>query len=632
MCRKVFKLIVILTVACCVSILSGCDNSIDIDGVEVGTPMKAAINIQFNFGSQTRSLSNPPATRFDETTSGTNEESTLQSLSLFLVDYIDGIEMKSTAQVFRFSGNLPGFKTDGTALDPYTAVISTTSGSKRMYIAANLTLGQQAELLNQYRANGTSAVISGISADFCNDSDNKGFAMFSDSWQDFVIEPQSGTYPQTGSFKYTLERLVSKVLLTANLYEDNIFLKIGNEAVGENGWIRMSEVKYLLNATNTKVYPYPLVDATKKRIDPNHNISSSVTTDFSYIDEATVISNGKTIVAYDENRMPGGSGNVYTGGIYCLENLVNNDNSSDEATIRQYTTHAIVAVRYTPRHIYVLENGTIVRKSYVNDTDAQAAIKAQSDDKSKATHYTLNSDKRMMYTYEAAIKEDINNFTKYDDGWHYYNTFIGGTKDVTGKLAFDNTQSSLVRNHYYFLRISSIDIVNGPLIEFKTTILPWEKQDVEQWFSSTIATITPFFEVDNYSKGKNPDGIPVNYNILNTIPSGTDLYNLTFKLRLEGQTGTEWRAVLSNPSDFGLYVEESANCVANGTITNTTANTGDATIQEYKIAVYARSPYSHTSRTTQLSIVVDGMREISNRAEGNDAMPGTQQQILIKQQ
>ena len=105
-----------------------------------GLPMNVEVNIEFNLDA----LSNSNIfSRATENASGVNVESVLRSLSIFIVGFAGDIELPSSAKCYRFTENLPSLKQDGMKFDEFNALISTTSGKKRMYLAANLPQQQE---------------------------------------------------------------------------------------------------------------------------------------------------------------------------------------------------------------------------------------------------------------------------------------------------------------------------------------------------------------------------------------------------------------------------------------------------------------------------------------------------------
>lgn len=618
----------------------GCTDQDDLsdDNSISGEMVDTRINILFDFGEE----ADQAKTRSDNPNAGTESESRLRSLTLFLIDFdSSGSEVPSSIKAYRYTNKLPIYRPDGTRLTNYTAILNATPGKKRLFVAANLSLTQQNDFLSKYVNDKTNAVFTGTVNDFSDtNTNNNGFAMFSNSYVDFTIVASQSTYPASApGYPFTLYRMVSKVLVTAEGYlqTGGTYMKIGNETYGENGWIRMAEVRYLLNTTNTKVYPYPVMNNLGKRIDPNYQFNTNQLNDFSTIaTDSDVATMGKVVALYDANKMPGGVGTTYTDGVYCLENIVNDPGGNNDLIRRNYTTYLRIGARYTPKHLFVVENGAVVRKTYSDELSAQIAISAQSDVVGKRNIYTPTNDSKYYYTYQAmTLSSSLGTFNKYDDGWHYYNTYVGGVKDATtGRLLFDNDGSSLLRNNYYLLNISALDLQNGPLAQCTLSVLPWNKVDTDKWFSTVSAVATAFFPTANYTKAVNPIAIPVSYNVMNTTPAGTDDYNLTFKLTVTGNPGMEWRAVLSNTFDFDFYLDTNKECVKYGTLPSIGADANGVVTASYKVAVYAKYPYDGTSRTTNLSFVVDGLRQVVNPdspANPNAAMPGTTEFIAIKQ-
>jgi hypothetical protein len=603
------------------------------------------LNIAFHLndpatGASTRGTG---ATRADETTPGVPvPESELKSLSVFVLDLDDsGNPLPATVKAFRFTDNLPVYTIDGTSRGVHKVLMKTKPGRKHIYMAANLSSQQDKAFIEQYKVAGEQAVLTsnGVS-DFI--SSENGFAMFCMDKQAIEITQDQLNYPDENDASYygfTLERLAAKVLLTADTYDGGSYVKISKEAIGENGWVKLTDVTYNLNTTNTKIYPFPVTNGTGNRIDPNPEIGGS-TDDFIPVD----LSMSKSAVRYDANKMPKVDSdpvtdNVYTDGIYCLENIARDAGGHSDEERMNYTTHMRVTARYIPRHLYIVENGKVVRQTYATVDAAEQVIADQSA--SGSTYTTTQNSSKYYYTGEAkelavsngSIAEDT--FTEYPGCRHYYTTYLDGVYNAaTGKIDFSNEYSSIFRNRYYILRVTEFDIVNGPLLQITSTVLPWNKEDGGIWYSEISASLKSAFEQNNYTETENPDGIPISFNMMNTTGGGTDTYNATFILSLTGSPGVSWTASLSNPANFGIYVNTEKNLAANGTLpvagTPGVTDNGNGTVtKDYKIAVYAKQAYDGVTKKTYLSITADGMRQLIN--SDSPSMPGDQENILIIQ-
>ncbi len=596
------------------------------------------LNIAFQLNNPARDAGTRGTTRADEeTTPGVPiPESELKSLSLFLVDLDDmGKPLPATVRSFRFTSDLPHHETDGIPRGLYTAYLKTKPGKKRVYMAANLSPLQEGNFVGQYKIAAEKAVLMGGGVSDFISSEN-GFAMFCTDSKTFEVKKVVPEYPDDGSASYdfTLERLMAKVLLTADTY-DGTYVKIGKEAVGENGWLRLADVTYRLNTVNTKIYPFPVTNGEGKRIDPNPEVDSDKT-------DLIPGTETKTVLQYNVDKMPKPasdplSGTVYTDGIYCLENIIRDAGSHTDAERMEYTTHLQVTARYIPRHLFVAEGGKIVRRTYTDAAAAEVDITAQSI---TGSIYTTTANPGYYYTggaKELAVSEGIpvDTFTEYTGCRHEYTTYIDGTPNaVTGRIDFNNETTSIFRNRYYILRVTEFDIVNGPLLKITTTVLPWNKEEAAFWYSEVSASVKSAFALNDYTEDANPDGIPISFNMMNTTGGGTDTYNATFILTLTGSPGVSWSASLSNPAYFGVYVNAEKNLVAHGTLpaagTPGVTDNGNGTVtKDFRIAVYAKQAYDGVTKKTYLSITADGMRQLIN--SDSPPMPGEQETILIIQ-
>jgi hypothetical protein len=608
--------------------------------------MHIQLNVAFHLNDPARAarMRGAGTTRADETTPGIPvPESELKSLSLFIVD-LDNTEapLPATVKAFRFTGDMPVYTTDGSPRGTYRAYLKTKPGKKWLYLAANLSPQQESDFVQQYKSVGEKAVLTGSSgvSDFI--SDVYGFAMFCIEKKAIEITRDKVDYPDGNpgsNYGFELERLMTKVLLTAETYDDT-YVKIGKEALGENGWLKLADVRYKLNTVNTKIYPFPVMEGGN-RVDPNPWVGSNGG------DLIAAGTDSKTAVRYDAAKMPKPSsdptsGTVYTEGIYCLENILRDAGSHPDEVRMEYATHLEVTARYIPRHLYVAEGGEIARRSYPDADAAEAVIAAAGQQSATGTAGSIYTATGHTGYYTGAARDialsggtPAGGFKEYPGCRHTYATYIDGTvNSTTGKIDFSNETTSIFRNRYYILRVTEFDIVNGPLLQVTSTVLPWNKEEDEVWYSEIAASLKSAFEQNNYTETENPEGIPISFNMMNTTGGGSDTYNATFILTLTGSPGISWSASLSNPAYFGLYVNTEKNLAANGTLPaagepGVTDNGNGTVTKEYRIAVYARQPYDGIAKRSYLSVTADGMRQLIN----SDAppMPGSQETILIIQ-
>lgn len=640
-------MLLLLTVAGCTDDF-GMQTEGDTDAMDV----QLNISFLFNDGIERSATRSEAFTRADETTPGKPvPESELKSLSVFIVNRDEsGTAVNASIKAFRFTENLPGYQPDGTGRNVYTAKVKTDTGSKYIYMGANLSEMQESGFVKEYKSAGERAVLSSDNGGTGFITTEDGFTMFCNNKLDVTVTPTQLIYPdESSSYKFQMERLVAKILITADTYEGSNYIKIGNEAEGENGWIDMADYSmdspcYWIRTENKKVYPFP-VEEGGKRIDPNYKFSDSDIADF------LERSRDGFLVKYDAGKMPKADsdpedGSVYTEGIYCMENMVNEGSGGNglDENRKKYTTYVELYVQYIPRHLYIAEAGKIVRKSYQTRQDAYNVI--MNNEQASGTGgntYTLDTDPRYYYTAEAkaiAVKSGMpdTSFAEYVASKHYYQTYIDGrVNPTTGRMEFDSERSGVYRNRYYILRITNFDIRNGPAVQVTSTVLPWTKVDGTSWYSEMNASLSAAYTTKDYTAVNNPNGIPIDFNMMNTTGGGTDDYNATFTLELTGVPGISWVASLTNPNDFGLYVSSDKGLVANGTLPtkaedSSVQENADGTVTKaFNIAVYAKRASEGVTRTTYLSITANGERQLINTAGSTQKMPGDDENVWIMQ-
>ena len=201
-----------------------------------------------------------------------------------------------------------------------------------------------------------------------------------------------------------LTRAVAKVLLTCYTTGDYV-------NSGGGGWIRLENVRYILNVLNRKTYMDYRTDANGNLLDPNYKMSDWIAKrveglggyglkdleayrrEFLYYDTQGMVNllnaavqdyeditvhpcTSRQATKYDESKLNANdAANHYTEGLYCPENMVHWDlqemtNAEFLSANRFVTTRVMVGAKYTPKHIYVVEGGQLVVKNPSTEKEA----------------------------------------------------------------------------------------------------------------------------------------------------------------------------------------------------------------------------------------------------------------------
>lgn len=258
-------------------------------------------------------------------------------------------------------------------------------GKKRIYIAANLsdeqashfatTANEEYEIPQAMQDNEY-----GMTQEYARATD---IAMFCTEGQilDFI---ENKLYVFEDPF--TLKRLVAKVHVTATTSNTNdIEYCTLAGSMADIGWIRLENVKYLINGLNTKSYLMQKdnnntpEDPNNTPEDPNFSIENNIQVednninpvgcgDF-YFNSIKSISTFESYFAqageYDASRIPTSNNNSvvnpYTEGLYCPENTFTLPEDADKKdAFAEYksdawpmVTHVIVSAKFTPKRIVV---------------------------------------------------------------------------------------------------------------------------------------------------------------------------------------------------------------------------------------------------------------------------------------
>lgn len=176
---------------------------------------------------------------------------------------------------------------------------------------------------------------------------------------------------------FILKRLVAKVHVTATT-DASGYCTLAGPMAGI-GWIRLENVKYLINGLNTKSYLMQKYNINTPE-DPNFSIENNIQVDDNninpvgceedfYFNSIKSISTFESYFAqaeeYDASRIPTSNNNSvddpYKKGLYCPENtftLPSNQSKSDafgkyKSDAWPMVTHVIVSAKFTPKKIVV---------------------------------------------------------------------------------------------------------------------------------------------------------------------------------------------------------------------------------------------------------------------------------------
>lgn len=257
-------------------------------------------------------------------------------------------------------------------------------GKKRIYIAANLTDSQASHFANY--ANDTYTIPQemintgyNLINKYAHPDDN--IAMFCTKSQDIEFL-KNGTYQLSETF--FLKRIVAKVHVTATTtLENNIeYCNLAGDMVDIGGWIRLNDVKYIVNGLNTKSYLMQVYDnsgGVSIPSDPNFSIDNNIYisednidpvnySDFYFHGLKEISDYNQNFVKaekYDNSRIPVSNNslvtNPYTKGLYCPENTFTlpSDETKKDAFVKYKSdtwpmvTHVIVSAKFTPKMMVV---------------------------------------------------------------------------------------------------------------------------------------------------------------------------------------------------------------------------------------------------------------------------------------
>lgn len=308
----------------------------------------------------------------------------------------------------------------------------------------------------------------------------------------------------TGQF--TLKRLVAKILVTCKT-DENGYVPVSNKnAENFEGWIRQSDVKYLVNGLNRKTYIMQQIDpkATEPYanvVDPNNRLSESVSNNGDFYFQPI---EGAYDSPYLRSALPfvKTSLSSYTEGIYCPENTFALDETIQLEGQQPQITHVCVAAKFTPQNLwveydlfdYVANQQNIepevkeaIKQLRPSDGKPGDVVEIECTSEAVASQLLLSSlqlannrnefpegtyfyhnEKKTFYTYGAmrrnATMDDIEtnpgvfgDFVPYVGGWGYYYTYVDNREDYELTPNDWNEfyrHGQVERNRYYILNIT----------------------------------------------------------------------------------------------------------------------------------------------------------------------------------
>ena len=244
--------------------------------------------------------------------------------------------------------------TDGTTIQDKTVtgenleneflyfIVNTSIGEKYIFVAANMT-DEQIKAVKTATDHNPEQVIKDIKEVTTNyNFVMTGQAVTEGSNSEIInIEEHKMT-----RIKATLTRVTSKVLVTCTTKENTGYVNLTKD----NGYIKLSDVHYILETTNKKFFPFQKANNE----DPNFLMSTTLQAGYeaNFFTAATDVTKGEIAIQHDVQRIEG-SENPYTEGLYCLENTIDVDGeySNDFSDPQKVATYLKVAAKFTPKNI-----------------------------------------------------------------------------------------------------------------------------------------------------------------------------------------------------------------------------------------------------------------------------------------
>ena len=499
----------IISMACC--IVASCALVWSDDVLAPECKVRQTVTLSLTIAHPDASIHTRAALEYDDLTFSRNEAA-VKKLTVFLVDLnADGSENYNSVEHF------------STEIDPiefHSGIyvlrknIEVETGAKHVYVGANMKEEHiQAFIQNKpLSLNGEGPAVNMImTPDPTHSGEGTDIVMFGQLINQKNQATRIEINEQVADYYLSadLERLTAKVLLTVKEGEPGLV------ATGGKGWVETDKIKYTLNVTNRHTFINRHVDdAYDVNIDPNWELGSWVTSNAGTFGPAAGHAQqfdswtpeeimarlfderfSATPLPYDERKVgEGNSENHYTEGLYCLENTAYNNMGlsgtlQDEAA-RVATTHVVMAVRFIPRFFVGGYNDntpceTLDRALSVIFIPNSGSTINGSGEHSTGTYWTRTVNGQTIYyawtgvvrkMKEEGLKEE--DFTCYEGGWSYFNTFVDGTASDL-KMTYNGHESwGVQRDHYYILSIDRISQPGSPIpwddyIRVNSETIPW---------------------------------------------------------------------------------------------------------------------------------------------------------------
>ena len=335
----------------------------------------------------------------------------------------------------------------------------------------------------------------------------------------------------TGQF--TLKRLVAKILVTCKTDENGYVPVLNKNAENFEGWIRQSDVKYLVNGLNRKTFIMQQINSEVSEaqayanvVDPNNELSvTNANNDDFYFQPIE----GEYDSPYLRATLPFAEAELssYTEGIYCPENTFALDETITLEGQQAQITHVCVAAKFTPRNLqveydlfnYVAEQQDIepdikedIEELRPSNIDEVVTVECPSEAVARqlllsslqrannrngfpeGTYFYHNKEKA-FYTYGAMGRDGVSmddidtnpgvfgDFVPYIGGWGYYYTYVDNREDYELTPNDWNEfyrHGQVERNRYYILNITRFtrpgsSVTNPNYIMVHTYSLPWKE-------------------------------------------------------------------------------------------------------------------------------------------------------------
>lgn len=429
---------------------------------------------------------------------------------------------------------------------PYTVELDDLDLTQTtVYVGANLTMAQAQAFIQQETddaaytfTNNAFDLVTDLSPYSTENSDLTGrrhIAMFcTEGIAPQVIETdEDGKPTKYTTSGFSLKRMVAKILVTCEADET----LTGGETnvdyvpVSESfeGWIRQSDVKYLVNGLNRKTFIMQRIDDEAQPyanvVDPNNRLSESVSNNGDFYFQPI---EGAYDSPYLRSALPfvKTSLSSYTEGIYCPENTFALDETIQLEGQQPQITHVCVAAKFTPQNLWVEYDlfdyvanqqniepevkeaikqlrpsdgkpGDIVEIECTSEAVASQLLLsslqlANNRNEFPEGTYFYHNEEKTFYTYGAmrrnATMDDIEtnpgvfgDFVPYVGGWGYYYTYVDNRKDYNPTPDDWNEfyrHGQVERNRYYILNITGFtqpgsSVTNPNYIMVHTYSFPW---------------------------------------------------------------------------------------------------------------------------------------------------------------